>query len=141
VGADFCREFELATTNTLMQILLVGAGGFVGSVLRYTISGLVHRAIPFSGFPYGTLVVNLVGCLAIGLLTGLAESRQVIGPELRTFLLMGLLSGFTTFSTFAYEGVALIHHGEFAKVLASVMVHVLVGFLAVWFGHAITSVR
>ena len=141
MGADFCREFELATTNTLMQILLVGAGGFVGSVLRYTISGLVHRAIPFSGFPYGTLVVNLVGCLAIGLLTGLAESRQVIGPELRTFLLMGLLGGFTTFSTFAYEGVELIHHGEFAKVLASVMVHVLVGFLAVWFGHAITSVR
>jgi CrcB protein len=100
----------------------VGTGGFIGSALRYTVSGLVHRAIPFSGFPYGTLVVNLVGCLAIGLLTGLAESR-------------------TTFSTFAYEGVALINHGEFAKVLASVMVHVLVGFLAVWFGHAIATFR
>ena len=124
-----------------MQVLLVGAGGFIGSVLRYTVSGLVHRAIPFSGFPYGTLVVNLVGCLAIGLLAGLAESRQVIGPELRIFLFLGLLGGFTTFSTFAYEGVELIHHGEFAKMLASVMVHVLVGFTAVWFGHAITSVR
>jgi CrcB protein len=124
-----------------MQILLVGAGGFIGSALRYTVSGLVHRAIPFAGFPYGTLVVNLVGCLAIGLLAGFAESRQVIGPELRIFLFLGLLGGFTTFSTFAYEGVELIQHGEFAKVLASVMVHVLVGFLAVWFGHAITSVR
>ena len=124
-----------------MQVLLVGAGGFIGSVLRYTVSGLVHRAIPFSGFPYGTLVVNLVGCLAIGLLTGLAESRQVIGPELRIFLFLGLLGGFTTFSTFAYEGVQLIHHGEFAKVLASVMIHILVGFLAVWFGYAIASVR
>ena len=124
-----------------MQILLVGTGGFIGSVLRYTVSGLVHRAIPFSGFPYGTLVVNLVGCLVLGLLAGLAESRQVIGPELRIFLFLGLLGGFTTFSTFAYEGVELIHHGEFAKVLASVMVHVLVGFLAVWFGHAITTFR
>ena len=124
-----------------MQFLLVGTGGFVGAALRYAVSGLVHRAIPFSGFPYGTLVVNLVGCLTIGLLTGLAESRQVMGPELRIFLFIGLLGGFTTFSTFAYEGVELIHHGEFAKVLASVMVHVLVGFLAVWFGYAITSIR
>ena len=61
-----------------MQFLLVGTGGFVGAALRYAVSGLVHRAIPFSGFPYGTLVVNLVGCLTIGLLTGLAESRQVM---------------------------------------------------------------
>jgi len=113
----------------------------VGSALRYTLSGLVHRMVPFSDFPYGTLVVNLVGCLAIGLLAGLTESRQVIGPELRIFLFLGLLGGFTTYSTFAYEGVELLQHGEFAKVLASVMAHVLVGFLAVWFGHAITSVR
>ncbi len=124
-----------------MQILLVGTGGFIGSALRYTISGLVYRVVPFSGFPYGTRVVNLVGCLAIGLLTGLSESRQVIGPELRAFLFLGLLGGFTTFSAFAYEGVELIRDGGFAKVLASVMVHVLVGFLAVWFGYAITGVR
>jgi CrcB protein len=132
---------ELTGASPLMQVLLVGVGGFIGSALRYAISGLVHRAIPFSGFPYGTLVVNLAGCLAIGLLAGLAESRQVIGPELRVFLFLGLLGGFTTFSTFAYEGVELFRDGEFAKVLVSVMVHVLVGFMAVWFGHAITSVR
>jgi CrcB protein len=124
-----------------MQVLLVGAGGFIGSVLRYTVSGLVYRAIPIPGFPYGTLVVNLIGCLAIGLLAGLAESRQVIGPELRLFLFLGLLGGFTTFSTFAYEGFELFRDGEFAKMLASVMVHVLVGFTAVWFGYAVTSMR
>jgi len=101
----------------------------------------VHRAVPFSGFPYGTLVVNLIGCLAIGLLAGLAESRQVIGPELRIFLFLGLLGGFTTFSTFAYEGVELFRDGEFVKVIVSVAVHVLAGFAAVWIGHAITSVR
>ena len=119
----------------------MGTGGFIGSALRYMLSGLMHRLVPFSAFPYGTLVVNLLGCLAIGLLAGLAESRQVIGPELRIFLFLGLLGGFTTFSTFAWEGVELIHHGEFAKVLASVMIHVLVGFSAVWFGHALTGVR
>jgi len=124
-----------------MQILLVGAGGFIGSALRFTVSGLVHRAVSFSGFPYGTLVVNLVGCLAIGALAGLAESRQVIGPELRVFLFLGLLGGFTTFSTFAYEGFELFRDGEFVKVFASVIIHVLVGFTAVWVGHAITSVR
>ncbi len=97
--------------------------------------------MPAAVFPYGTLAVNLAGCLAIGLLAGLAESRQAIGPELRVFFAAGLLGGFTTFSAFAYEGFALIRDGEFAKVLASVIVHVFVGFLAVWLGHAVTSVR
>ena len=128
-------------SRALLQILLVGAGGFVGSVLRYTISGLVHRVIPFSGFPYGTLTVNIVGCLAIGLLAGLSESRQIIGPEMRLFLFIGLLGGFTTFSTFAYEGVEMMRDGGLARVLASVGGHVLVGFTAVWLGHALTSVR
>ncbi len=120
---------------------MVGAGGFIGSALRFAISGVVHRVAGFSGFPYGTLVVNLIGCLAIGLLAGLAESRQVIGPELRVFLLIGVLGGFTTFSTFAYEGFELFRDGEFAKLLASATVHVVVGLFAVWIGHSVTSVR
>ena len=90
-------------SGTALQILLVGAGGFVGSVLRYGLSGAVHRLLPFAAFPYGTLAVNVVGCLAIGLLAGWSEARQVIGPELRLFLFIGLLGGFTTFSTFGYE--------------------------------------
>jgi CrcB protein len=101
----------------------------------------VHRLVPFSGFPYGTLVVNIAGCIGIGLLSGLAESRQIIGPEVRLFLFLGLLGGFTTFSTFAYEGIEMLRSGELAKALASVLLHVVVGFFAVWLGHALTSVK
>ena len=68
----------------------------------------VHRLMPLSEFPFGTFVVNVVGCLCIGVLNGVAETRQIIGPELRLFLMIGLLGGFTTFSTFGYETLALI---------------------------------
>jgi CrcB protein len=127
--------------NALQQALLVGSGGFIGSVLRFAVSGLVQRIFPFSGFPYGTLVVNITGCLGIGLLSGLAESRQIITPETRLFLLIGLLGGFTTFSTFAYEGVEMLRDGELPKMIANVTAHVVAGCCAVWIGHALTSVR
>ncbi len=80
----------------------VGAGGFCGAVLRFTVGGLVHRALPSGAFPYGTLAVNLLGCFAIGLLFGIGEARQLFGPAFRSFVLIGLLGGFTTFSTFGY---------------------------------------
>ena len=81
---------------------MVGSGGFIGALARYGLSGLVHRQVPFATFPYGTVAVNLMGCCAIGVIAGLAESRQLFGPEFRTFALIGLLGGFTTFSTFGY---------------------------------------
>jgi CrcB protein len=127
--------------SALQQALLVGAGGFFGSILRYTISGFVQRVLPLSGFPSGTLVVNIVGCLGIGILSGLAESRQIISPETRLFLVIGLLGGFTTFSTFAYEGFEMLRDGELAKMIANVTAQVVVGCCAVWLGHAMTGVR
>ena len=87
----------------LINAAVVGSGGFLGALARFGLSGLVHRQLPLATFPYGTLVVNLLGCLAIGVITGLAESRQLFGPEVRTFALIGLLGGFTTFSSFGYE--------------------------------------
>lgn len=86
------------------QALLVGAGGFVGSTLRFIVSGMVHRSIPFAVVPYGTLAVNVAGCLALGALAGIGEARSVMSPELRLFLMVGLLGGFTTFSTFGLAG-------------------------------------
>ena len=70
----------------LTQALYVGTGGFLGAILRFALGGAVHRLVPMSTFPWGTLAVNTLGCLLIGFLAGLAESRQVIGPELRLFL-------------------------------------------------------
>ena len=116
------------------QIILVGIGGFIGAVFRFLLSGFVHRLVPLSEFPFGTLAVNVVGCLFIGLLNGLAETRQVIGPELRLFLMIGMLGGFTTFSAFGYETLELIRNAEVSRAMGNVFLQVLLGLVAVWLG-------
>jgi len=123
----------------LGMALLVGAGGFLGSILRYAASGLVHRQLPFATFPFGTLVVNVLGCLLIGVFTGLAESRQLFGPQLRMFVLVGVLGGFTTFSTFGYEVFALARDGEHLRAVANALAHLGAGLASVWLGHALAS--
>lgn len=120
----------------LGQIFLVGAGGFIGSAARYTIAGIVHRLTPATVFPLGTLMVNILGCLAIGFLGGLMEIKQVLGPGQRLFLLIGVLGGFTTFSTFAYETLGLFHTAEMGKAMLNVAAHVMVGLAAAWIGYA-----
>ena len=122
-----------------MQLLIVGAGGFVGSVFRFAIGGAIQRVIPMAGFPFGILVVNLLGCGAIGIVSGFAESRDFVTAELRLFVVVGLLGGFTTFSTFANDGVAMLRDQAFGEVLATVAIHVIGGFVAVWLGHKLTS--
>ena len=122
------------------QILLVGIGGFIGSVFRFLLSGFVHRLVPLSEFPFGTLAVNVVGCLLIGVLNGLAETRQVIGPELRLFLMIGILGGFTTFSTFGYETLALIRDAEVFRAMGNVSLHMFFGLTAVVIGDALGRV-
>ena len=111
----------------------------MGALARFGLSGLVHRQLPLATFPYGTLVVNLLGCFAIGMITGLAESRQMFGPEFRTFALIGLLGGFTTFSSFGYETFAMIRDDEFMRAAANVGLHVVPGLALVWLGHAVTT--
>lgn len=125
----------------IYSALMVGAGGFIGSVLRYAVSGLVHRRLPLANFPYGTLVVNVTGCLAIGILGGLAESRQMLNPAQRIFLMVGVLGGFTTFSTFGYETLAMARDGEFFRAAAGIAAHVFLCLLAVWLGHNFASSR
>ena len=118
----------------LWQSLVVGLGGFCGSVARFLLSGLVHRLLP-PVFPYGTLVVNLVGCLAIGYFGGLVQVRSLLGPSQRLFLLIGVLGGFTTYSTFAYETLGLAQGSEFLKAVLNIGAHVMLGFIAAWLGY------
>jgi CrcB protein len=125
----------------LINSALVGSGGFVGALLRYGLSGLVHRQVPFATFPYGTMAVNLLGCLLIGVFAGLAESRQLFGPELRTFALIGLLGGFTTFSTLGYETFAMIRDDEYLLAVANVGAQVVLGLALVWAGYVLTASR
>ena len=127
-----------AVSSVLISSLWVGAGGFLGAVLRYGLQSLVQRQVPEAIFPYGTLAVNVLGCLAIGLLVGLLESRQLLGPELRGFVLIGVLGGFTTFSTFGYETFALANAGDLLRASANVGAHVLLGLPAVWLGYTLT---
>lgn len=132
---------ETSLRVALINSAVVGSGGFIGALARYGLSGLVHRQVPLAVFPYGTLVVNLLGCLMIGVLAGLAESRQLFGPEFRTFALIGVLGGFTTFSTFGYETVAMMRDAEFLRASTNVGVHIVLGLALVWLGYALTTVR
>ena len=117
------------------QLLLVGAGGFVGSILRFAIGGWAQRLSPSGGFPIGTLTVNLIGCLLIGILGGLADHRQVFEPGQRLLLMVGVLGGFTTYSTFAYESLQLGQDGELLKVFANIVLHVVLGLFAAYAGY------
>jgi CrcB protein len=120
------------------QILLVGMGGFIGSSLRYALSIGVQRTVPTSFFPYGTMTVNVVGCLCIGLLAGLIEARQSLDPGLVLFLMFGILGGFTTFSTYALESLVLAESGMLLKALANTVLQVVVGLFAAWVGLLVT---
>ena len=120
----------------MLRVILVGAGGFLGAILRYAIAGWVHNLLQNAWFPYGTLVVNVAGCLLIGFLAGLAEQRSLLGPELRVFLFIGILGGFTTFSSFAYETFSLARDAENIAAAVNIFAQLVLGLLGVWFGNA-----
>ena len=123
--------------NGLKAVLIVGSGGFIGSALRFLVGTWTHGALPWMRFPIGTLVVNVTGCLAIGLLGGLAEFRQAFGPEARLFLMIGVLGGYTTFSSFAYDTLVLARQPELAAALANVALQTVLGLAAAWLGYAL----
>jgi CrcB protein len=127
--------------TALINAAIVGSGGFLGAFARYGLGGLVHRQIPLSTFPFGTLVVNLLGCFGIGVIAGLAESRQLFGPEVRTFALIGVLGGFTTFSTFGYETFALIRDTEYVRAITNIGLQVIGGLILVWLGYVVATME
>ena len=90
-------------------------------------------------FPYGTLAVNVVGCLLIGVLAGLAATRTILGVDTRAFLIVGVLGGFTTYSAFGLETVELIRRGEFFVGLSNVVLQITLGLAAVWVGLKIAD--
>ncbi|MBK7188446.1 MAG: fluoride efflux transporter CrcB [bacterium] len=123
----------------LINLALVGGGGALGAMARYGLGGLVHRNAALAGFPFGTLAVNLLGCLLIGLGAGLADARQAFTPEARLFVFVGLLGGFTTFSSFGYETIALLRDHELLRAGLNVGINVFAGLALVWLGYALTA--
>ncbi len=119
----------------MTKALLVGAGGFLGSILRYLLGGLVQSAVAGSTFPYGTLFVNVTGCFAIGLVSQLVETQGLLGPNGRAFLVVGVFGGYTTFSAFGNETVNLIRDGQRAAAGLNVGGQLVLALAAVWLGR------
>ncbi len=118
----------------MQNILIVGLGGFLGSIGRYLLSGLILHLTAPSRFPFSALAVNVLGCLLIGLLAGLTERQPAISPEARLFLFTGLLGGFTTFSAFGLEAMNLLRRGDIGLAALYAAGSVVLGIIAVGLG-------
>jgi len=121
----------------LLNFFIVGIGGFIGSVLRYLVAGWAQGLSKSLDFPYGTLTVNLVGCFVIGFLGQLAEARGIFTPETRLLVFIGMLGGFTTFSSFGNDTLNLARSGQMFNALSNVAVNVIFGLLLVWLGRTV----
>lgn len=119
----------------LKSIVLVGFGGFIGTVARFLVGMALIRE-GGSGLPYATLTVNVLGCLLIGIFAGLSERYDLL-PETRAFLMLGLCGGFTTFSAFAIENVQLIQDKDYTTVFLYTAASITVGIAATLLGLAI----
>jgi CrcB protein len=115
------------------QVAAIAAGGAIGAVLRFWVSSGVYHLLGRS-FPFGTLAVNLIGSLAMGLLFVLLTERLALGAEWRAAILIGLLGSFTTFSTFSMETFNLIEQASYLKALLNVAVSVVACVAAAWGG-------
>ncbi len=123
----------------MLTVLVIGLGGFLGAVLRYTVSGWMQRWSQELNFPHGTLIVNLIGCLLIGLLSQLVETKNLFNPEMRMFLFIGLLGAFTTFSTFGAETLNMISSNRIFSALLNIGMHLVFGLGFVWFGRLLAG--
>lgn len=120
----------------MRNLILLGLAGALGTLGRYGLTGVVHR-LARETFPLGTLCVNLLGSLLIGLVMQLVREQQALGPEARTVIVVGLLGGFTTFSAFSYETLELLQGGSPLLAGANVTAHVVLGMGAVWIGFVL----
>ena len=120
-----------------MNLSLVFVGGGIGAVARYWMQGMVYRFMN-GVFPYGTIAVNILGCFLIGLLMTGMEERFMVNPSLRIFITIGILGGFTTFSSFSFETIALFQDGEvffgMLNILASVVICLSATYVGVFIG-------
>ena len=118
-------------------LFFVAIGGSLGSVFRYSLGTWMQTASRSIDFPYGTLAVNLIGCFVIGFLAQLAETRGVLTSRSRAFVFIGILGGFTTFSSFGNETINLLRDDEILNALANVGANVIFGLILVWLGRMV----
>lgn len=114
--------------SILFKLLIVGSGGFIGSVFRFLISGFIQKVSSFITFPIGTLAVNLIGCFLFGFLIQLAETHNIFSGEAGMFVFVGVLGGFITFSTFSNDSINLMRAGENTSAFISLGLHLVLGW-------------
>ena len=121
----------------MTKILLLAAGGAIGTLLRYSLSGLTYKL--FNGvFPWGTLFVNLAGSFAIGLLWGFFDIEN-LSSNIRNFIFIGVLGGFTTFSTFALENFSMFRDGQIKLALSNILASNIIGIALVFAGFLLSK--
>jgi CrcB protein len=121
----------------MIKYILLAAGGAIGTVLRYSMSGLTYRMVN-SVFPWGTIVVNLTGSFVIGLLWGFFEIQN-ISSNMRNFIFIGILGGFTTFSTYALESLNLFRDGEIKWAMTNLLISNICGLILVFAGFMLSK--
>jgi CrcB protein len=123
-------------TQLPMHVLLIALGGALGSVARYGLTSAALRVAPGMA-PFGVMLVNVLGSFAFGLIAGAAETRLALSIQTRLFLFVGLLGGFTTFSTYAFDGFLLLRDGHIARAMLYILGHVVAGLVAIMAGIAV----
>ena len=123
----------------MQKIILIALAGLVGTLLRYWLSGFVARQYGET-FPWGTMAVNLIGCLVAGAVFFLTEERFLVSPTVRTVILIGLLGGFTTFSSYGLQTFTLLRDGEFGLAILNVITSNILGLFMVWVGNILGRV-
>ncbi len=129
---------KIAQIKIMKSVILLGCGGFIGTILRYAVQLGVNK-YSFTSFPLATFLVNIVGCLLIGILYGLATRYEWLNQELQLFLITGLCGGFTTFSTFSYENILLLQKGNYLVFFGYLFLSISLGFTLTWLGFVVAK--
>ncbi len=120
----------------LLKLGIIGLGGFIGAIARYTLSGVAQQMFNTS-FPIGTLFVNILGCILLGSIMTLVQDYSYFTPSIRLFITVGILGALTTFSTFGYETVELFLAQETYLAILNIIGNVVLGILSVWLGSSL----
>ena len=112
----------------MQQLLFLAIAGALGTLSRYALGGLMQR-LTGTGFPYGTLVVNISGCFVLGFLASLADKKFILGADMKVLLMIGFCGAFTTFSTLIFETDSLVRNGQAVRAFTNIFASVILGFI------------
>ena len=112
----------------MRKIINLIIGGTTGTIARYLLAGTVYKYLG-TGFPYGTMIVNITGCFILGILVSLSEKKFLLGPDARLLLMIGFCGAFTTFSTLIFETDNLVRNGQALRAFANIFISIILGFI------------